>query len=105
MTRNTLITLVICFVCMGIGSSIAATNENLGGLIMLLGAAGFFGYGFRAMTGHAKKTKVICPYCKKEMPPTTLKQMGRSINAIGRTRAYCPYCGGKFDPSFSRQAR
>ncbi|MBQ7777567.1 MAG: hypothetical protein IJ396_01515 [Oscillibacter sp.] len=105
MTKGTLITLVICFVCMGVGSSIAATNETLGAVIMIAGAVAFFGYGFVAMTRHAKKTKVVCPYCHKELPPTTLKQMGRSVNAVGRTRAYCPYCGGKFDPSFSRQAR
>ena len=105
MTRNTLITLVICFVCMGIGSSIAETNETLGAVIMVAGAVAFFGYGFLAMTRNAKNTKIVCPYCHKELPPTTMRQMGRSINAIGRGRAGCPYCGGTFDPSFARKAK
>ena len=100
-----MITLAICLGCMAIGSSVSKTNENLGALIMLAGAVAFFAYGFRAMTGSAKNTKVICPYCKKELPPTTLKQMGRSINAIGRGRAGCPYCGHSFDPSFARKPK
>ena len=105
MTKGTLITLVICFICMGVGSSIAETNEKLGAIIMMVGAVAFFGYGLVAMTRHARNTKVICPYCHKEQPPTTLRQMGRSINAIGRTRANCPYCGGSFDPSFARKPK
>lgn len=105
MTRNTLITLVICFVCMGAGSSIAETNETLGAVIMVAGAVAFFGYGFLAMMRNAKNTKIVCPYCHKELPPTTMRQMGRSINAIGRGRAGCPYCGASFDPSFARKAK
>ena len=105
MKKGTLITLAICLGCMAIGSSISETNENFGAAIMLLGAVAFFGYGFMAMTKNAKNTKVICPRCGKELPPQTLRQMGRSINAIGRGRAGCPYCGASFDPSFARKAR
>ena len=105
MTRNTLITLVICFVCMGIGSSIAETNETLGAVIMVAGAVAFFGYGFLAMMRNAKNTKIVCPYCKKELPPQTMRQIGRSINVIGRGRAGCPYCGASFDPSFARKPK
>ena len=105
MKRGTLITLVICFICMGIGSSVAESNETLGAVMMMAGAVAFFGYGFLAMVRNAKNTKVICPYCHKELPPTTLRQMGRSINAIGRGRAGCPYCGASFDPSFARKAK
>ena len=105
MTRNTLITLVICFVCMGIGSSIAESNETLGAVIMVAGAVAFFGYGFLAMMRNAKNTKIVCPYCKKELPPQTMRQIGRSINVIGRGRAGCPYCGASFDPSFARKPK
>ena len=105
MKKGTLVTLVICFICMGIGSKIAESNETLGAVIMMLGAVAFFGYGFMTMIRNSKNTKIICPYCKKELPPQSLRQMGRSINAIGRGRAGCPYCGASFDPSFARKAK
>ncbi len=104
--RGTFITLAICFFCIFIGNGmVSGGNEELGAGIMLLGIAAFFGYGMTAMIRNAKNTKIICPYCKKELPPQTLKQMGRSINAIGRGRAACPYCGASFDPSFARKAK
>jgi len=104
--RGTFITLICCFVSIFVGNMIANSgNETLGGVVMLIGIAAFFGYGMMSIVRNAKNTKIICPYCKKELPPQNLRQIGRSINVIGRGRAGCPYCGASFDPSLARKAR